>query len=523
SKVFEDLHVLLPALDDAIRVYFDDTVVAMRIAGLLRTFYLPKLLLMDRTARPRGLDQIKTACENYGYHRLLLSPKRADRRTVRLLRDNRDGQLLRSVELYSFLRSRRTAKIIYDVANKALWRGRYLIRRTRSMARTAVRLSKLAVRPGGPAKIWATVIRRNLEAGPNGYWLFMDRPDKAADNAEALYRYVRSAGLHDRIAFVMTDGAADWTRLSRDHFTLVPFNTLAQWRLLYNCEHFFTSHPDDPYIYPWRQFGGGRGNPRYKLDFLQHGIIRSDLSSWLGTKPFNTFCASSPIEYQGLLANPRYHLTPDILKLTGLARHDLLGGEPQNYILVFPTWRSFLRGAAPEQFLQSEFFISWRALLADQKLAHTLQERGLTLKLVLHSGLAEHAMHFPGSSAVDVLDFDGVDSFAELLSGARMLVTDYSSISFDMIYLRRPVVYFNFYESRAHSANAGARLDVYESLGERTTTVSQTVDAVLRMIDDEFVPAPEKLDAANGFFAFGVDGRNRKRIMDAVLRKDEQP
>jgi CDP-ribitol ribitolphosphotransferase / teichoic acid ribitol-phosphate polymerase len=517
-KVYEDLEPIFAGLDDSLSGYFNDAIVAYRVAALLRAFYLPKLVLLDPGKTDQALDLMRQACESFGFERLLLTTNEVDHRIVELLRERNYSQLI----LYFMnqragtlsRRNRAQAKELKVLESRPVRLG--------IKTGKAVRLAERVVRERAFAKVWAARIRKSLAGPPNGYWVFMDRRDKATDNAEALYRYVRDNQIHDKLAFVISDDCPDHDRLVREGFNVVAYNTVAQWRLLYNCEHFFASHVDDVIITPWTDFGAPAGKPRYKLNFLQHGIIRSDLSIWLGAKTFNTFCTSAQKEYDNVLYNVRYGLGPQQVKLTGLARHDLLENREGDYIVVSPTWRSFLTTATEEEFRQSEFFQNWQRLIRDERVHAALREAGMRMKLVLHSSISEFAGCFTANDNIDIVKYNDVTSFSDLLSGAQMLVTDYSTISFDVLYLRRPVVYYAFPESKRHSTNAGADLQLYADLGDLADNHAATVEAIVAAVGRGFRPHPDKIANIDGFFAFGNDQQNRKRIIEAVLEGTAQ-
>lgn len=512
-KVYEDLVPIFQGLDDSLSVYFNEAIVAYRVAALLRTFYLPKLLLLDPALIDRALELSRDACEAFGFDRLLLTANANDRRIVELLRDRQYPQLM------LFFMNHRTG-----AANR---RNRAQAKKLQEMERRPVRLAlkasnlvglsrKAARDAGGFGKLWTTRIRKNLASTPNGYWVFMDRREKASDNGEALYRYVRDNRIHDKIAFILRRDSADYDRLVADGFNVIAYNSLEHWRLHFNCEYFFASHVDDVIIKPWASYGLTDVKPRYQLVFLQHGIIRSDLSGWLGTKSYRVFCASAKAEYDSLINNVRYGLGPDQVRLTGLARHDLLEPVTGDYVLVSPTWRSFLNDATEAEFRDSEFFRNWHALIHDPRVSAALKEAGVHLKLVLHSSISQFAHCFDEDDHVKVVPFSQVKTFSELLSGARMMITDYSTISFDVLYLRRPVLYYTFPETRQHSTNAGADLSLYGDLGDRVEEHEAAVAALITAAGRGFEAVDEKIRAADGFFAYG-DRNNRKRIIDAVL------
>lgn len=521
--VFEDLDVLLPGLDDALSVYFDDSIVSSRVAALLRTFYFPKMFLLIDGSKREALEITRKACEEFGFDRLERAAHPTDRWLAKQLRARRYSAIITFFQAMHFVRTspkaRRAVNSVY-AAQRFVARTRRSIVNLPKTARKAAPLAKEALTSEGRRKVWATRVRPSLAGEPNGYWLFMDRRDKASDNGEALYRYVRDNGIHDKIAFVIRRDCPDYDRLVADGFNVLAYDTLEQWRVLYNCEHFFGSHVDHVVIYPWTRFGAPVGTPRYKLNFLQHGIIRSDLSSWLGTKSYHTFCASAWPEYQGLLDNPRYGLTPETLKLTGLARHDLLKARDGDYVLVSPTWRSFLLGVSTEAFLKSDFYRNWHALLYDADVAHALTEAGVKFRLLLHRDLARFSECFPAAPHLEVVQFEDVTSFSAELSSAKMMVTDYSTIAFDVLYLRRPVVYFMFPESQVHSTNTDANLDLYRELGDAAETPAQAAAAIISVTAREYQILEEKASAIDAFFAHSPDGNNRKRFIDTILEME---
>lgn len=514
-NLYEELPRVFRGLDDVLLPYFDQAVVSYRLVSLIRNFYLPKLVLIEPDEADRAIDVIRAACEQYGFDRLHRTENPAYQKLMELIEDGDHTKLVlyfmsqRANELAHQVRVQR--KRLHTLGGRA---GRGATR-----AVEIARMTQAAVRGREVRKyLTANAGSRLMGNRPNGHWVFGDRFNKAADNGEALYRYVRDNRIHDRIAFVVSKDCPDWARLERDDFNLVGYGTMEHWKLLHGSAQFFTSHVDDMYITPWKEYGRAIDASAYRLNFLQHGIIRSDLSSWLGTRTYHTFCASARSEYSALLHHLRYRLSPEVLKLTGLARHDLLTRRDDDYILVLPTWRSFLADASPERFAASEFHAAWQRLFSDQRLLGALDVADLKVKFVLHPRLTQFARTFRFGEQVEMLAYEDIASFADLISGAQMLVTDYSSVSFDTLYLRRPVVYYPFAERLVHSANVGQRFDVYPSLGASVEDHESAVEAIVTSVSRKFKVDDDRLRRIDAFFAFS-DAGNRKRIIDAVLAK----
>ncbi|GAA0801110.1 bifunctional glycosyltransferase/CDP-glycerol:glycerophosphate glycerophosphotransferase [Spirilliplanes yamanashiensis] len=514
-NLYEQLPLVFAGLEEALLEYFGQAIVSYRIVSLIRNFYLPKLALIAPEQADRAIEIVRAACADYGYDRLRLAANPSYAQLVDLIEAGRHTPLIlhfmqtRNTELSHQLRSLRERMRVFQ--GRA---GRGAVR-----AAELARMTHKAVRGRDVRKFVTANLGTLQNTRPNGYWVFGDRFNKAADNGEALYRYVRDNNVHDRIAFVLDRKSPDWKRLDAEGFELVGYGSMAHWKLLYGAAHFFTSHVDDMYIKPWQQYGRAVDRGPYKLNFLQHGIIRSDLSAWLGTRSYHTFCSSAPSEYTALLHHLRYKLSPDTLKLTGLARHDLLERREDDYILVLPTWRSFLDDASPARFRQSEFHNAWQRLLTDERLLSALDVAGKRIRFGLHPRMSRYARTFTVGDRVDVLAFEDLPSFADLISGAQLLVTDYSSVSFDALYLRRPVVYYPFAERVLHSANIGARDELYPSLGVSVTDHDAAVDAIVTSVGRRFKVDDDRLQRIDAFFAFSDRG-NRRRIVDAVLEKD---
>ena len=58
-----------------------------------------------------------------------------------------------------------------------------------------------------------------------GCWLFIDREDKADNNAEHLYRYLLSTAKAERAFYVLRTDSPDWPRLEAEGFRLLSFNS----------------------------------------------------------------------------------------------------------------------------------------------------------------------------------------------------------------------------------------------------------------------------------------------------------
>ncbi|WP_181358883.1 CDP-glycerol glycerophosphotransferase family protein [Pseudothauera lacus] len=287
-------------------------------------------------------------------------------------------------------------------------------------------------------------------------WVFIDRNENADDNAEHLYRWVRAQRPQVNAWFLLNRDSADWQRLQRDGFRLVPPG-LTRKLLLLNSRHIVSSHTD-------LVFGGfDRALYAPSMDwhftFLQHGVTKDDMSRWLGPRQFDGVVTSGPAEQEAFAgADSGYPYTAREVWMTGMPRYDRLlrlqrdRTVPARTLLVMPTWRG---GAFEERtrgmdeaerkriFATTEYARAWSALLRSTVLHEALAQHGWRLAFMPHLNSLPYADVFdvpPGVEVISVLR----TRIQDQLVAAGAFLTDYTSVAFDMALLRKAVFYYQF-------------------------------------------------------------------------------
>lgn len=373
-----------------------------------------------------------------------------------------------------------------------------------------------------------------------GCWLFMDRVHKADDNAEHLYRFVRSlppgSGAPRRAYFVLSRQSADWGRLAAEGFDLLPHGSRAHHLALFQAAWIVSSHIDPPVVDPLG-IRDSFGYPKYKAAFLQHGVITADLSRWLNGKRLDLFVTTAPDEYASVISGG-YKFSPREVVHTGLPRHDALlakaaAKRPGRFILVSPTWRKHLRqteahipGLPPDEaaaFAASDYFAGWNAVLSDPGLADVCAGAGCRLLFLPHPEISRFLPLFTLSRAVGTLAWSDLKgSVQDLLAGCCLLITDYSSLAAEVAVAGRPVIYHRFPEDppvyASHVYSAGYFDAAVHGFGPVTTDLPALVAAVAGLAAAGFVrPQPYQSRAA-AFFPHR-DGRNCRRVFEAILAR----
>jgi glycosyltransferase involved in cell wall biosynthesis len=317
-------------------------------------------------------------------------------------------------------------------------------------------------------KVWRRVLRRSLNVaagfGPwrrrfHGAWVIMDRIHDADDNGERLFEHIRQHRPDINAWFVIERGSQDWKRLrARGERRLLAHGSLT-WRVaMLNCAWLLSSHADLAICRPPQL--ALSGSVPWRFAFLQHGVIKDDLSRWLNQREMDLFVVSTAPELASVAADGTpYRFSQKETRNTGLPRFDRLLSigratpEPdRNLVIVAPTWRQWLttplasgsqRRELDAAFWESDYFRSWTALLRSPKLADAVARRGWRLGFMPHPNLQVILDLLELPAHVEPLSFAGVD-VQELYAHCALLVTDYSSVAFNLAYIDRPAVYFQF-------------------------------------------------------------------------------
>jgi glycosyltransferase involved in cell wall biosynthesis len=372
-------------------------------------------------------------------------------------------------------------------------------------------------------------------------WVLIDRIENADDSAELLFRYLRTHRRKVNAWFVLQKGTPDYRRLRKDGYKrVVPYGSL-RWKLLMlNCHHLVSSHADTPIVRP-EVITRMLTAPTWRYSFLNHGVIKDDLSKWLDPKDMDLFVTSTTGEYESVAGEGSpYRYSSRETVLSGLPRFDALleqgervPPEQRDLILLAPTWRNWLvrRHAKPgevavdlEAFDASEFAVNWLALIRSPEIERLAATHGLKVGVLLHPMLQSISAHLDVPDHVQVLSFEGEDVRATF-ARARVLVTDYSSMAFNAAYIERPVVYFQFDRDRVLSGEHLGRRGYFDyerdGYGPVAATYDEALTAITETVDFGAKPRPEYASRIHEAFPHR-DGKCTERVYKAIAKSSKR-
>ncbi len=362
-------------------------------------------------------------------------------------------------------------------------------------------------------------------------WLLMDRDTQADDNAEHLYRYIRNNHPEKIIYFALSKDSYDWERLRKDGFNLIEFGSPNFEEILKKSGKLISSHLDR-YI---NDYFGDAFEYSKKFVFLQHGIIMNDLSSWVNSKKnLRCFITSTKDEYNAISGDcTRYNITKKEACLTGLPRHDqLIAGNrlDSNIILIMPTWRQSIVGEViggntrtiNPDFIETDYAVHWQNLLNSDELKELTQNFNYKVIFAPHLNIEPYleVLSFPDYIRI-WKSIDG--SIQQLFQNSKLIITDYSSVHFEMAILNKAVLYYQFdkdsFFDTGHVFAPGYFSYEEDGFGPVVTEEKYLLLELEKILANNGQPLEPYVTRIQNTFAYR-DTNNCKRVYEAIIDLD---
>ena len=204
-----------------------------------------------------------------------------------------------------------------------------------------------------------------------------------------------------------------------------------------------------------------------------------------------------------------YNFNESELIMSGMPRFDTIDTEKkaQRKILFSPSWRKNLIGEYEnntrvlyvDKFKESVFYKEINAFLNSEKLAEILEKYDLTLDFKNHPIFADYDKLFEVSNPRVRVTQDKNE-----MQDYLAMITDYSSIVFDFVYLNRPIVYFvpDYEQFKAGITHGYNQLDLplEEGFGDVNENFEQLTESIEYLASHNFEPKPVYAERMENFF-----------------------
>lgn len=356
--------------------------------------------------------------------------------------------------------------------------------------------------------------------------LYEKRCEHAQDNGYHLFRYCMDNGMEDylnrKIYYVISKDSVDRKKLARYRKNVLTFMSLKH--LVYLQEAKLMLSPDSrAHAYVWQVQSSVIANRVKKIPhvFLGHGVLAMKrLNDSFTARRMKSVLCTVVSEHERRIFLEELGFKGTQLAITGYARFDALHdkSEGRREILVMPTHRSWLFGVEREVFLGSEYYRRYMELINSPHLIRQLEEHDLTLLFYLHPSIGEHVDAFTSTSdRVRIVPY-GETPLDDLMMQCKLLVTDYSSVAWDVLFMGKPIVFYQ-YDLQDHLDTWGSYIDLAtESPGARASDFEGLLEAIDMYIGNGFTLDPELAAKRDTYYRY-LDAGNSRRICEEIKKR----
>ena len=366
-------------------------------------------------------------------------------------------------------------------------------------------------------------LRKDAYDERNIYLVFEKRCQHAQDNGYYFFRYCMENGMEEyldrEIYYVLEKGSVDRRKLAAFEKNVVDFASIRHMVYL-QAANLLISPDSRAHAYIWQNqqsliAGKARKIPHV---FLGHGVLAlKRLNDSFTAKSMGSVLCTVVSEKERRIFTEELGFKNTQAAITGYARFDALKdcSAEHNEILIMPTHRNWLFGVEREVFTASDYYRRYMDLINSPHLIEQLEKHDLTVMFYLHPSIGEHIDAFSSTSdRVKIVPY-GQYALDDLMMRCKLLVTDYSSVLWDVLYMGKPVILYQ-YDMQAYMDTWGSYIDLEtESPGERVTDFEGLLAAIDEAIEGGFALSDELAAKRDEYYAF-TDTDNCKRICEVL-------
>ncbi|ANU22112.1 CDP-glycerol glycerophosphotransferase family protein [Planococcus donghaensis] len=347
--------------------------------------------------------------------------------------------------------------------------------------------------------------------------------EKYEDNAAVYHNYLITNHKEQVTAYWMYDPKTTYAKDQKIE-NAVPLGSFKNYLLFFQADYTFHGHSllydiapaADKFLFL---------NRKTIITHISHGIEgfkkiliqKEDVPLLKRTDYFN--CAS---QYEYNLKLHEWKMPEHKLIVTGFPRFDRY--PPQQpvkevkNILMMMTWREWLFDLTKEEFIDSPYFKSMTGILQHEGIKKLLTEHDIHLNIALHPFMKKFENYFTNltndEQRVRFLDFNK-QTIAQSIDKNDMLLTDITSVSWDFLYLNKPIIFYMF-DQQEYLEKRGSYLNMDTDLSGYKANSIEHVYEYLKKIVEEKITWNEWYPKATDYIDY-FDQDNCKRLTHRVM------
>ena len=348
-------------------------------------------------------------------------------------------------------------------------------------------------------------------------WLVSERGQEARDNAYWFFLYLKQNHPEIESKYIISKKSVDRARLLAYNNDLIDYGSFNHYRYLWIASHFVSTHIMG---YTTNMMFFCSLDKKFnifknkKKIFLQHGITKNKLRDLYSDRVnLDLFCCGAKLEYDVISAN--FGFANGIVKYTGLCRYDNLNNySTKRQILIMPTWRKYID---KNHFEDSEYFKTWSSLLISPILAELLEKYDYEAVFYPHyeiHGFINKFKELETSSRIIIAGFDY--DVQTLLKESAFLVTDFSSVYFDMLYMHKPVLFYMFDSELFYSKHYTKGYISDDCLGEVAVDLDGIISHIEKILENNCKLQDKRKQIIAELFP-RRDSNNCQRVFDSII------
>ena len=356
-------------------------------------------------------------------------------------------------------------------------------------------------------------------------WIVFEKNSFGAhDNAFHFFKYMYENEKHPNTYYVIRKDSPEYKNLAGMQDRVLEFMSLKYFIYMFAARVFISSDTKfHSYNLQRRDSLLAKSMMSKKNVFLQHGMNGIKKVPVFHKKRGLLDLIIAPSDFERKEINIKeWRYSGDEVVATGYARWDSYVDKtaelPYHQVFMMPTWRKWMEGMTQEQFLETPFYREYQAFLSSPELKAKMIANNARLAFFLHPYFKDYVDLFDiDESFTDKHGYLDVDMGEEIMKSS-MMISDYSSVVWDMFYLEKPVMFYQF-DQADYLKSEGAYLDYEKDLfGDVVFNASDAIDTIISYADNDFQEKPAYASMRDKYMNFH-DHNNAARIYKAILKK----